>query len=94
MIRTVKTGAEVHGVAVATVSGHRAGSDLHHVGGGGPQPLHLGGAVLGRHGVGHGLALGMKQGSVKISRVGGFLMIISRLVSEESIRRLSQNKDE
>lgn len=57
VIRTVKTGAEVHGVAVATVSSHRAGSDLHHVGGGGPQSLNLGGAVLGCHGVGHGLAL-------------------------------------
>lgn len=54
---TVETGAEVHGVAVAAVSGHRASSDLHHVGRGGPQPLHLGRAVLGGDGVGHGLAL-------------------------------------
>lgn len=54
---TVQAGAEVHGVAVAAVPGHGARSDLHHVGGGGPQPLHLGRAVLGGDGVGHGFAL-------------------------------------
>lgn len=42
VVRTVKAGAEVHGVAVASVSGNSASSDLHHVGRGGPQPLHLG----------------------------------------------------
>lgn len=57
VIRTVEAGAEVHRVAVAAVSSHGAGSDLHHVGGGGPQPLNLGRAVLGGDGVGHGFAL-------------------------------------
>lgn len=41
--RTVQAGgAEVHGVAVASVSGHGASSDLHHVGGGCSQTVHLG----------------------------------------------------
>lgn len=53
----MEAGAEVHGVAVAAVPGHSARPDLHHVGGGGPQPLHLGRAVLGGDGVGHGFAL-------------------------------------
>lgn len=65
VVRTVKAGAEVHGVAVASVSGNSASSDLHHVGRGGPQPLHLGWAVLGRYGVGHRLALKENRGPLK-----------------------------
>lgn len=57
LVPTVQTGAEVHGVAVAAVAGHRSSSDLHHVGRGGPQTLHVGRALLGGDGVGHGLAL-------------------------------------
>lgn len=53
----MEAGAEVHGVAVAAVPGHGARPHLHHVGGGGPQPLHPGRAVLGGDGVGHGFAL-------------------------------------
>lgn len=64
-VRTVKTGAEVHGVAVASVSSNGASSDLHHVGGGSPQPLHLGRAVLGCDGVWHRLALKSQQRTIK-----------------------------
>lgn len=53
----MQVGAEVHGVAVAAVAGHRAGSDLNHVGRGGPQTLHVGRALLRGDSVGHGLAL-------------------------------------
>lgn len=65
VFRTVKAGAEVHRVAVAAVSCHSAGPDLHHVGGGGPQPLHLGRAVLGGDGVGHGFALEGHRGQLE-----------------------------
>ena len=64
---TVQAGAEVHGVAVASVAGHGARPDLHHVGRCRPQALHLGGAVLGGHGVGHALALQQSTSSTIIN---------------------------
>lgn len=57
----MQAGAEVHGVAVASVSSNSASSDLHHVGRGSLQPVHLGRAVLGRYSVGHRLALESKR---------------------------------
>ena len=53
---TLQVGAEVGGAAVAAVPRHGPGADLHHVGRPGVEALDAGGASLGRHGMGDGLA--------------------------------------
>ena len=55
--RTVLVGAEIGGAAVASVAGHGARPDLHHVRRALLQTLDAGRAALGRHGVSDGLRL-------------------------------------
>lgn len=58
---TVEAGAEVHGVAVTTVPGNSASSNLHHVRRGSSKTLHFGRAVLRCNSVRHGLSLGINR---------------------------------
>lgn len=96
--RTVQAGAEVHGVAVASVPGHSASPDLHHVGCSRPQTLHLGRAVLRRHSVGHGLALKQQQQSpvkqlrIRVSMTTGIhLFVFDEILPQSTFWVCSKN---
>lgn len=54
---TLQVGAEVGRAAVTAVTGHSAGTDLHHIGCTSPEAFNAGIAPLGSHGMGDGLTL-------------------------------------